>query len=254
MNIEFEGKIALVTGGSSTIGRAIALGLASHGAVTAIQYFTNEEAASETVRLIEGIGGRATAFRADLADVEQINLLVKRVNKTLGSPIDILVNNAGRSSQQDALSSLTEELYLQLMDTNFKSCVFLSQAVVPAMIQNGGGNIVNIASAAGHTGGAQGVAIYSAAKAAMLTFTKNIAKELAGTGIRINAISPGAIANTPPDQQRSDEVRKFIVSNTPLRRAGLPEDVANSVLFLASDLASFMTGESLFLTGGLQMR
>lgn len=254
MTIDLTGKIALVTGGSSAIGRVIAQQLAAHGAKVALQYFSNQETARETVQSIENAGRHAVAFQADLTHLDEVNRLVEQVNNVFGSCIDILVNNAGYSNREDSLSSLTEELYEWLMDRNFKSCVFPSQAVVGAMTEKGGGSIVNIASAAGHTGGARGVAIYASAKAAMLTFTKNIAKELAGTGIRVNAVSPGAIAHTAPDEMKTEEIRRLIISNTPLRREGLPEDVANTVLFLVSGLSSFMTGESLLVTGGMQMR
>jgi 3-oxoacyl-[acyl-carrier protein] reductase len=140
---------------------------------------------------------------------------------------------SGRAS----ITEMTEEYYTQMMDSNFKSCVFLSKAVLPSMVEKGTGNIVNISSLAAHSGGGLGIAIYAAAK-----------------GIRVNAIAPGVIANTSNDRFKTDEIRKSIIASIPLHREGLPEDVANSVLFLVSDLSAFISGETLEVNGGMFMR
>jgi len=254
MNKLVEGKLALVTGGSGGIGRAIAIRLASEGGNVAVHYRRNKESAAETVRAIREAGGRAEAFSADLTDLGQIDTLVKQVQSAFGVSVDILVNNAGHMNRRTSLTEMTEHDYVQMMDTNFKSCVFVSKAVLPAMMDKGRGHIVNIASLAAHNGGGSGIAIYAAAKSAMLAFTKNMAKEYAAKGIRVNAICPGVIANTSNDRFKTEEIRKSIIAGIPLGREGQPEDVANSVLYLASDLSSFMTGETIELNGGMLMR
>jgi 3-oxoacyl-[acyl-carrier protein] reductase len=254
MSFQLTGKIALVTGGSGGIGSAIAIRLASFGAVVAVHYLNNKASAVETVRRIEEAGGQAKAFQAELTDVKQMDYLVNQIHASFDSSIDILVNNAGQMSGRASITEMTEDYYTQMMDSNFKSCVFMSKAVLPYMVEKGTGNIVNISSLAAHSGGGLGIAIYAAAKGAMLTFTKNIAKEFAGKGIRVNAIAPGVIANTSNDRFKTDEIRKSIIASIPLHREGLPEDVANSVLFLVSDLSAFISGETLEVNGGMFMR
>ncbi|WP_442600542.1 SDR family NAD(P)-dependent oxidoreductase [Paenibacillus sp. KN14-4R] len=254
MNIHLKGKLALVTGGSGGIGSAIAIRLASVGAIVAVHYLRKKEGAEETVRAIREAGGQAEAFQADLSDLNQINLLVKEVQSAFGVSINILVNNAGQMSYRSSLMELTEDYYDQMMDINFKSCVFLSKAVLPSMLEHRSGQVINIASLAAHSGGGAGIAIYAAAKNAMLAFTKSMAKEYARSGIRVNAICPGVIANTSNDRFKTEEIRKSIIASIPLQREGLPEDVANGVLFLASDLSEFVIGETLEINGGMSMR
>ncbi|KQL50020.1 oxidoreductase [Brevibacillus choshinensis] len=254
MNQLLTGQLALVTGGSGGIGGAVAEKLASCGANIAVHYLRNKERAEETVRRIREAGGQAAAFHADLSEVRQIDLLVKEVHATFGVSVDVLINNAGQMSHRASIMEITEEYYTQMMDINFKSCVFLSKAVLPFMLEKGVGSIVNIASLAAHNGGGSGVAVYAAAKGAMLTFTKNAAKDFACKGIRVNAITPGVIANTSNDRFKNEEVRKSIISGIPLGREGMPEDVANAVLFLTSSLSGFITGETLELNGGMYMR
>ncbi|MFC5401354.1 SDR family NAD(P)-dependent oxidoreductase [Cohnella soli] len=254
MSYQLEGQRVLVTGGSGGIGGAIAQKLASNGAIVAVHYMRNKEGAEETVRIIREAGGEAEAFHADLTRLDQINSLAAQVQTAFGASIDILVNNAGQMSQRAQLLELSEDYYNEMLDANFKSCVFLSKAVLPGMLQKGKGNIVNIASLAAHNGGGPGVALYAAAKGAMLTFTKNIAKVYAGQGIRVNAIAPGVIANTSNDRFKTEEIRKSIIAGIPLGREGLPEDVANGVLYLTSDLSSFVTGETIEINGGMFMR
>ncbi|RNB78517.1 glucose 1-dehydrogenase [Brevibacillus fluminis] len=254
MKRHVDGKLTLVTGGSGGIGSAIAIRLASEGANVAVHYLRNREGADETVRAIREAGGQAEAFQADLSDLGQIDSLVKQVQSSFGASVDILVNNAGQMSGRSSLTEMTEDYYDQTMAINFKSCVFVSKAVLPAMLEKGRGHIVNIASLAAHNGGGSGIAIYAAAKNAMLAFTKNMAKEYADKGIRVNAICPGVIANTSNDRFKTEEIRKSIIAGIPLQREGLPEDVANGVLFLVSDLSAFITGETLEINGGMSMR
>lgn len=254
MNTRLDGQLALVTGGSGGIGSAIARRLASEGAIVAVHYMRNREGADESVRVIREEGGKAAAFQADLTKLDQINALADQVRTAFGASVDILVNNAGQMSRRVPMFELTKDYYDEMLDANFKSSVFLSKAVLPAMAEKKKGNIVNIASLAAHIGGGPGVALYASAKAAMLAFTKNIAKEFAGQGIRVNAITPGVIANTSNDRFKTEEIRKSIIAGIPLGREGLPEDVANGVLYLVSDLSAFVTGETIEINGGMFMR
>lgn len=254
MNQLMTGQVALITGGSGGIGGAVAEKLASMGAIVAVHYFQNQEQAVETVRRIQEAGGQAAAFQADLSDVRQIDSLVEEVHRTFGASVDVLINNSGQMGHRASITEITEESYTQTMDINFKSCVFLSKAVLPYMVEKGKGGIVNIASLAAHNGGGPGVAIYAAAKAAMLAFTKNAAKEFASKGIRVNAVAPGVIANTSNDRFKNEEIRRSIISAIPLGREGLPDDVANAVLFLASGVSGFITGETMEVNGGMYMR
>ncbi len=247
-------QVALVTGASGAIGHAIVRSLAGQGARVGVHYHKNRQGAALLVGALAESGVEAALFPADLSIPEEAARLAAQVESHFGQPVGILVNNAGRFDPDDALSTLTPALFHALMDTNFTGAVFVTQAVVPGMVRTGGGVIVNVASDAGLTGGARGVAIYSAAKAALLNFTKNLAREVAGSGIRVNAVAPGAISETPADAHRPDEVRRMLIARTPVGREGRPEDVADAVLFLASDLAGFVTGEALVVSGGLQMR
>lgn len=254
MNMRIDGQLALVTGGSGGIGSAIARRLAFEGAIVAVHYLRNREGAEETVRKIREAGGQAEPFQADLTKMDQINALAAHVQDSFGASVDILVNNAGQLSRRMPVLELTEEDYAEMLDANFKSSVFLSKAILPEMVKKKRGNIVNIASLAAHNGGGSGVAMYASAKAALLTFTKSVAKEFAVQGIRVNAITPGVITNTSNDRFKTEEIRKSIIAGIPLGREGLPEDVAGGVYYLVSDLSSFVTGETIEINGGMNMR
>jgi len=254
MNTRLDGQLALVTGGSGGIGSVIARRLATEGAKVAVHYLRNREGADETVRRVREAGGQAESFQADLRKVDQINTLAAQVEASFGASVDILVNNAGQMSRRAPVLELTEEYYDEMLAANFKSAVFLSKAVLPGMVEKKRGSIVNIASLAAHNGGGHGIALYASAKAAMLSFTKNIAKEFASQGIRVNAIAPGVIANTSNDRFKTEEIRKSIIAGIPLGREGLPNDIANGVLYLVSDLSSFVTGETIEINGGMSMR
>lgn len=255
MNINLTGKIALVTGSNAGIGRAVAMALAANGAKVGVNCLRNVEQGEETVAAIRKAGGEAVLVQADVTELTQIDRLVTEVEQALGGTVDILVNNAGHLVQRLANAEMTEELYSRIMDVNLKSTVFMCKRVLAGMKAKGGGRIINITSIAAHNGGGPGSSIYAASKAAVLTYSKGLAKEVAGDGITVNLVSPGFIGKTMFHATfTTDEARKATVNGIPLKREGTPEDVAGAVLYLASDLASYLTGETIEINGGMLMR
>ncbi|MCS7459383.1 3-oxoacyl-ACP reductase FabG [Paenibacillus doosanensis] len=255
MNTQLNGLIALVTGSNTGIGRAIALLLAANGAKVGVTYLNNKEQGEETVAMIREAGGQAALFQADVSDTEQIDRLVAGVEEALGGTVDILVNNAGHLIRRCPNTEMTEELYDQIMNVNLKSTVFMCKRVLPGMKAKGFGRIVNMSSVAAHNGGGPGSSIYAASKAAIASYSKGLAKEAAADGITVNIVSPGFIGQTAFHATfTTDEARKATVSGLPLKREGTPEDVAGAVLYLVSDLASYLTGETIEINGGMLMR
>jgi 3-oxoacyl-[acyl-carrier protein] reductase len=229
--------------------------LAASGAAVALNYLNSRESAEEAAAGIREHGGRAAAFQADVTKVEQAEALVREAAAHFGGRIDILVNNAGHLVGRLSNEEMTEEHYAKVMDVNLKSAVFMSKAVIPGMKASGGGRIVNVTSIAGHNGGGPGATIYAASKAAVQTYTKGLAKELAASGITVNAVSPGFIGQTAfHDTFTPEAARKATVQGIPLGREGTPEDVAGAVLFLVSELAGYLTGETIEINGGMFMR
>ena len=244
-----DGKVALVTGGSRGIGRAIALRLAEEGAKVAINYAGNVKAAEEVKAAIEEKGGKAILVQADVSDSEAAEGMVASVVEAFGT-VDILVNNAGIT--RDAIfARMKEEDFNAVINTNLKGVFHCTKAVTKLMMKQRSGRIVNMASVVGVTGNA-GQANYSAAKAGVIGFTKSVARELAGRGITVNSVSPGFI-ETDMTAVLSDKVKEAMTEEIPLKRAGKPEDVANAVLFLASDNAAYITGQVLHVDGGMVM-
>ncbi len=244
-----DGKVALVTGASRGIGRAIALRLAEEGAKVAINYAGNVKAAEEVKAAIEEKGGKALLVQADVSDSEAAEGMVASVVEAFGT-IDILVNNAGIT--RDAIfARMKEEDFNAVINTNLKGVFHCTKAVTKLMMKQRSGRIVNMASVVGVTGNA-GQANYSAAKAGVIGFTKSVARELAGRGITVNSVAPGFI-ETDMTAVLSDKVKEAMVEGIPLKRAGKPEDVANAVLFLASDNAAYITGQVLHVDGGMVM-
>ncbi|MFS0726219.1 SDR family NAD(P)-dependent oxidoreductase [Paenibacillus sp. 1P07SE] len=255
MHIDLTGKTALVTGASGGIGRAVARMLAASGAKVAVNYLNNKEGAEAAAAEITAAGGAAAVFRADVTDIGQIAGLIGEVEQTWGEPVGLLVNNAGHLVERLANSEMTESLYTRVLDVNLKSTVFVSQAVIPGMKAAGGGRIINLTSVAAHNGGGPGATIYAASKAAVIAYTKGLAKELAGSGILVNALSPGFIGQTAFHATFTPEAaRKATVAGIPLGREGTPDDVAGAALYLCSDLSAYLTGETIEINGGMFMR
>ena len=244
-----DGKTALVTGASRGIGRAIALRLAAEGASVAINYAGNTAKAEETKAAIEAAGGKAALFQADVSDSAQVEQMVAAVTEAFGT-IDILVNNAG-ITRDGLLMRMKEEDFSAVLDTNLKGMFHVTKAVSKLMMKKRAGRIVNMASVVGIMGNA-GQTNYAAAKAGVIGFTKSAAREFAARGITVNAVAPGFIA-TDMTAAMTDKAKEATLAAIPLKRMGQPEDVANVVGFLASDLASYVTGQVVKVDGGMVM-
>jgi len=242
-----EGKTALVTGASRGIGAAVALRLASEGATVVVNYSGSREAALGVVEAIIAAGGRASAVQADVSDPVACTALVEGVAAEYGA-IDILVNNAG-ITRDNLLLLMTESEWDSVMAVNLKGAFLMSKAVLRGMIKRRRGSIVSISSVVGRRGNA-GQANYSAAKAGLLGFTKSLAREVASRNVRVNAVAPGYI-ETEMTAALPDAARKALIDQIPLGRIGTPETVADAVVFLAGDTASFITGAVIAVDGGL---
>ncbi len=245
--MELENKIALVTGGSRGIGKAIALKLAGAGADVAINYAGNVQAAEAVQQEIESMGRKAILVQGDVSDNAVAQAMVEKVVAEFGR-IDILVNNAG-ITRDGLLMRMKEEDWDAVLDTNLKGVFNCTKATIKFMMKQKCGKIVNISSVVGVMGNA-GQANYAAAKAGCIGFTKSLAKEVASRGITANVVAPGFIA-TDMTAVLSEKVVEEMSKGIPLQRAGQPEDVANAVLFLASDNAAYITGQVLHIDGGM---
>jgi 3-oxoacyl-[acyl-carrier protein] reductase len=250
--MDLTGQVALVTGASSGIGAATALVLADLGAAVALGCHSNQEGAARVAEEIQGAGGKAVVLQGDVRKSDQARGLVTRAAEALGA-IDILVNNAGSLVRRMPLAQVTEEGWAEVMDVNLTSAMVCAQAAAPDMIARQRGAIVNIVSIAGRNGGGPGAGPYSAAKGALIAYTKSLAKELAPHGVRVNAVSPGVI-DTPFHQVFStpESIRNF-VKGIPLGRVGTSRECAMAIAFLASDAASYIVGETLEVNGGQLM-
>ena len=247
--MKLQGKVAVVTGGARDIGRAVSVKLASEGAKVVVNYFENESEANETVKLIENSGGEAIAVYADATNREDISNLVKATTAAFGAKVDVLVNVAGGLFARKTIDAVDVDFYNLLMDVNFKSAVFVTQAFKPLMGK--GASVINFASQAARDGGGPGASLYAASKGAVMTFTRAMAKEFGPDGIRVNALCPGMIATKFHDDFTKDEVRTKVAAGTPLRREGNASEVADLVSYLASDESSFVTGNNIDINGGL---
>ena len=247
---EFTGKTALVTGASRGIGAATAIALAKAGvARVVIQYNSFPEGAAVTVAGVEKAGAKGYSIQADLSSMDGVNAFLAALAKT-APEVDILVNNAGSLVERRALVDYSEDLYDRIMNLNAKSLWFITKAVAPHMIAKRSGAVINVSSIAARTGGGPGAAMYAAAKAAVAAMTKGMAKELAPHGVVVNAISPGTVDNHFHEVFSSAEMLAGVVKTTPAGRLGTNEDMANSVVFLASSAASYIHGQTIEINGG----
>jgi len=248
--VDLTDKVAVVTGASRGIGRAIALELARLGANVVVNYRSNAGAAAEVVEAIEADGGQAIAVQADVGDFEQAARLINTATESLGR-VDILVNNAGTTRDQ-LLMLMKEDDWDVVLRTNLKSAFNCCKAVARQMVRQRGGRIVNISSVSGICGQG-GQTNYSASKAGLIGFTKSLAKELGPRNVTVNAIAPGFIV-TDLTADLPEGLVEQAIEVTPLRRMGRPEEIAHAVAFLVSDRAAFITGEVLTVDGGLVMQ
>ena len=244
---KLKDKVAIVTGASRGIGRAIALALAAEGAKVVVNYASSSEAAQQVVGAITDAGGNALAFQADVSQEEQVDALLKNTIEKYGR-VDVLVNNAG-ITRDTLLLRMKAADWQAVINLNLTGVFLCTKAVSKLMLKQRSGRIINIASVAGQMGN-PGQANYSAAKAGVIGFTKTVAKELASRGVTVNAVAPGFIATEMTKELNSEEILKYI----PLARYGEPEEVAGMVSFLAADpAAAYITGQVFNVDGGMVM-
>lgn len=242
-----EGKVALITGGSRGIGAAIVRLFAKHGASVAFTYASSAAAAEAIVSELTPVAS-VKAYQSDAADIKAAETLVNDVIKDFGK-IDILVNNAG-ITRDTLLLRMTEQAWDEVMDTNLKSVFNLTKFVVKPMMRTGG-SIINMSSVVGVMGNA-GQANYAASKAGIIGFSKAVAKEMGGRNIRCNAIAPGFVA-TEMTHVLENETKDNFLASIPLKRLGEPDEIAQTALFLASDMSSYITGQVVNVCGGMLM-
>lgn len=244
-----ENKVALITGGSRGIGKAIALKLSKKGYDIAISYINNDEKAKEVIEEIEKNNVKALAIKADVSKEEEVDKMMEMIKEQLGT-IDVLVNNAGITRDNLLLRMKTAD-WDQVMDTNLRGVYLCTKAVARGMMKKRYGKIVNITSVVGISGNA-GQGNYSASKAGVIGFTKSIAKELGSRGININAVAPGFI-ETAMTHVLDEDIKEEMIKTIPLNRVGKPEDVANLVAFLCSKESDYITGQIIHVDGGMLM-
>lgn len=244
-----EGKVALVTGASRGIGHSIAAALAAQGATVAINYAGNAEAAEKTKNEITAAGGKAIVIKANVADTESVEAMFAELIAQCGT-IDILINNAG-ITRDTLLARMKQQDWDDVLKTDLTGVFNCTKAAAKIMMKKRAGKIINMASVVGLTGNI-GQANYAAAKAGVIGFTKSLARELALRGITVNAVAPGFI-QTDMTAVIPEKVKEKILSDIPLGKMGNPEDVANAVLFLVSEQASYITGQIIHVDGGMVM-
>ena len=227
----FENKVAIVTGGSRDLGRAVSVQLAAEGAKVCVNYFGSEAAAKETAELIAQVGGECILVKGDMTKVADVKNLVAETQKAFGEKIDVLVNVVGGMVGRKKIAEQEDDWYDIVMDVNMRSVWLATRAVVPFMTA--------------------GASLYATSKAAVSTFTRSMAKELGPDGIRVNAVCPGTIATSFHDIFNTPENRERMKGNYPLRREGQADEVADLVCYLASDEASYITGANIDINGGV---
>ena len=247
--MNLTGKVALVTGASRGIGQATAIDLAKAGADIVINFIGNEAVAQETVEAIEALGRKAIKIKADVGNAEDVQAMVDEAVAAFGH-IDILVNNAG-ITRDGLLIRMKDSDWDDVLNINLKGVYLVTKAVAKLMVKQRAGRIINMTSVSGVTGNV-GQANYAAAKAGVIGFTKTCAKELAARGITVNAVAPGFIETAMTDVL-PEKIKEGIAATVPFGRMGQPEEIASVVTFLASDFASYITGQVLNVDGGMVM-
>lgn len=246
---KLQGKVALVTGGSRDIGRAVCVKLASEGAKVVINWFDSEDDAKETLAAVKQVGGEGITVRADATKYAELEGMVAKAREAFGDRIDILVNVAGGLVARKTIDEMDEDFFNFLMQLNMTSTFLATKAAVPYMGE--GSVIVNFASQAGRDGGGPGASAYATAKGAVMTWTRAMSKELGPKGIRVNALCPGMIATKFHDDFSKPEARKNVAAATDLKREGTAEETAAVVAYMVSDEAAFLSGVNLDVNGGL---
>lgn len=247
--MDFKGQTVLVTGGSRGIGAAIAEAFAKEGANIALNFAGSITAAEETAKSIIDLGGKCKIYQADVSDLSQVEAMIKKAEEDFGG-IDILINNAG-ITKDSLFMRMKEEDWDSVIDVNLKGVFNCSKSVVRGMIKKRKGKIISIASVVALSGNI-GQANYAASKAGIIGFTKSLAQELGSRNIQVNAVAPGYIETTMTESLPQN-IKEELIKKIPSGRIGSPEDVANTVLFLASENASYITGQVISVNGGLYM-
>lgn len=250
--LDLSGKAALVTGASSGIGAATARVFAELGASVAIGYHRNQKGAFELRDALVSSGFKVVAIQADVQQAQQARSLAEQAQDLLG-PIDILVNNTGSLIERKPLLEMTGQTWADVVELNLSSAFVCSQAVAPSMVARRSGSVINIVSIAGRNGGGPGAGAYATAKGGLITFTKALAKELAPHGVRVNGVSPGVIDTPFHEVFSTPEMMANFVRSIPLGRVGTSDEVAKVIAFLASEAASYITGETIEVNGGQLM-
>lgn len=247
--MRLKNKVAIVTGGSRDIGRAVSLQLAAEGAKVVINYLSNLSNAEETLNLIKENGGEAIIVKGDVTKSAEVTQLIEQARAAFGEEIHILVNVAGGMVARKPTAELDEDFWDAVMDLNLKSVYLVSKATIPYM--GSGASIINLSSLAGRDGGGPGASAYATAKGGVTTYTRALAKELGPKNIRVNAVLPGMIATTFHDTFSKPEVRVNVANATLLKREGQASEVADLIVYLATDQASYITGTNIDINGGL---
>jgi 3-oxoacyl-[acyl-carrier protein] reductase len=247
--MSLKDKVAIVSGGSRDIGRAVSLKLAEEGAKVVINYFGNKENADQTLKLIEDAGGKAIIVYGDMTKAADVANLVNQARAAFGDEIHILANVAGGLIARKTTLEMEEDFWDMIMDLNLKSVFLAVKATVPYMPK--GASIINLTSLAGRDGGGPGAGAYATSKGALMTYTRALAKEFGVKGIRVNAVAPGMIATTFHDTFTKPQVRENVANATALKREGEAKEVADLIAYLASDASSYLTGTNIDINGGV---
>ena len=248
----FDNEVVWVTGSSTGIGRAAAIGFAERGRKVAVHYNSSEEKAREVAARIEEAGGDALILKGDVSDAGDVKRMIGEIENRYGR-LDILVNNAGSLIERRTLEEMTGDLWDRVMEVNLKSVFLVSQAVLPLMKRQGKGRIINVSSIAARNGGGPGSIAYATAKGGVSTLTRAMAKELISANILVNGIAPGVITTLFHDQCTPPNMREKQVQSIPMGREGAPEESVGAILFLASPAADYLVGEIIEVNDGQPM-